>query len=143
MGDIPKLQSARPYVSKRKRNMTQNAASPVPVKRSTYFNKNIFLANEIVYQSSLHSRNHAPSRRLLTSAKVSDVGPIWKVEWCRKHSHLLACVGGKGIELYNCIGKLENAWSSLDTESQVKDIVWSRTCKQLLSCNFAKEKFLQ
>lgn len=141
MSDIPILQSARPYVSKRKRNAAQNAAStiPVPAKRSSHFSKDIFLTDEIVYQSSLHSRNHVPSRRRVTSVKVSDVGPIWKVEWCKKHSHLLACVAGKGVELYNCIGKLENVWSSSITESQIKDVVWSRTCKQLLSCNLARE----
>lgn len=139
MGDVPKLQSPRPYVSKRKRNVAQSTTLPVPVKRASYFNMNMFLMNETIYQNSLHSKNNAQPRRLLKSAKVSDVGPIWKVEWCKKHSHLLACVGGRGIELYDCIGKLENVWSSSDNYSQIKDIAWSRTCKQLLSCNFAKE----
>lgn len=140
MAEVPKLCNARPYVSKRKRKSEDQSEKVVLPKKPASFSRSIFLMNGIIYENSLHKKPNAPSKSLQKSIHVSEVGPLWAIEWCSKHSHLIGCTAGKSVKLFDCmnLAGITCVWSSDVMDELVRNFSWSSSCNRIVSCNFDK-----
>nr|XP_039249737.1 WD repeat-containing protein 25-like [Styela clava] len=136
----------KPYISKRKRKSAQKRETDVVKGVREQPNsediKKIFLTDDVVYQNTLRNPHGNRCSKFLSQCKVITDGPLWKIKWCKKFSHLLSTTSHNSIRLYDVMKGSEMRCvfdSSLSGDARsYKDLDWSRSSRQIVACSFDK-----